>query len=115
MTRNRPRLSRLHVIAVVATLAWVLGAGLYSAWNNSMTSDEGVHAASGYLVLTRHEFRFDPEHPYLFKIISALPLLAVRLNPPSDDQRLWNAAWPSNYDSWKEARQWADEWFYNSG
>lgn len=85
------------------------------AWNDSLTTDEGIHTASGYLAMTRGEFRFDPEHPFLYKYLTALPLLTLKLNNPPNDQKLWAAAKPTFYDSWKESREWTDEWFYHSG
>lgn len=44
-----------------------------SGW--SMTSDEVVHLPAGYLYLTRGDYRINPEHPPLAKMIAALPLL----------------------------------------
>jgi hypothetical protein len=81
----------------------------------SMTTDEGIHTASAYLALTRGEHRFDTEHPFLFKYLTALPLLVLQPNPPPNDQVLWTRAKPLLYDSWRESREWTDEWFYRSG
>lgn len=106
---------RLHRLAVGALLLWTLLAGLYLAHRDSLTTDEGIHVASGYLILTRHDYRFDPEHPPLFKLLSAAPLVAMRPNLPPDDQALWNAGKPTFYDSWAEAREWTEQWFYMSG
>jgi hypothetical protein len=80
-----------------------------------MTTDEGIHVASAYLALTRGEHRFDPEHPFLFKYLTALPILVLKPNLPADDARLWEAAKPTYYDSWKESREWSDQWIYTSG
>jgi hypothetical protein len=96
-------------------LAWTLCLGLFLAKHETATTDEGIHVASAYLALTRHEFRFDPEHPYLFKYLTALPLFALDLNLPPDDERLWDKSEPTVYDSWQEAREWSDQWFYASG
>ncbi|MDR3710653.1 MAG: glycosyltransferase family 39 protein [Capsulimonadaceae bacterium] len=104
-----------HAFAVCAILIWTLSAGAFLAFHDSMTTDEDIHIASAYLALTRHDFRFDSEHPFLFKVITALPLLALHPNLPSDDQKDWKAAAPSYYDSWREAREWSENWFYASG
>lgn len=106
---------RWFTTAVIALFAWVTVAGAVLAWRTSMTTDEGIHTASAYLALTRGEHRFDPEHPFLFKYLTALPLLIVHPHLPPDDQLLWDKAAPTFYDSWAEARQWTDEWFYRSG
>ena len=105
----------LHRILVTLLFLWVAGAGLLLAWKDSLTTDEDIHMASGYTILTRNDFRFDPEHTPLFKELTALPLLALRLNAPPNDRPLWSAAGATFYDSWKEARQWSDEWTYISG
>ncbi len=104
----------LHKYFVPLILLWVLVCSLFLAWNMSMTTDEGIHTASAYLALTRGEHRFDPEHPFLYKYLTAIPLVIMRPNPPVDDQRLWDTASPIMYDSWAEARSWTDHWFYTS-
>ena len=105
----------MHRLAVGLLFVWVAAAGLFMAWHDSLTTDEDIHMASGYTILTRADFRFDPEHTPLFKELTALPLLALHLSPPSDDQALWNAAAPTFYDSWQEARSWSDRWTFASG
>jgi hypothetical protein len=104
-----------HRRLVALFLLWVAGAGLYLAWHDSLTTDEGIHTASAYLAMTRGEYRFDPECPYLFKEFSALPLLVMRPHLPPDDKKLWSRAYPTLYDSWWEAREWTNQWFYKSG
>src|SRR5688572_5302454 len=58
----------------------------------SATFDEPVHLAAGYTYLTLGDFRMNPEHPPLIKILSAAPLLfldvAVRTEDPSWTRRL---------------------------
>ena len=100
---------------VALLLLWVAAAGFYMSWHDSMTTDEGVHLASGYTALTRRDFRFDPEHPFLFKMLSAAPIVLLHPNPPARDQELWNHSEPTLYDSWEEARTWSELWFYQSG
>lgn len=96
-------------------MAWTLLSGLYLAWNDSLTTDEGIHTASAYLAIERGSYRFDPEHPYLYKYLTALPLFTLKLNYPPSDNQLWDKSANTYYDSWYEARLWADEWFYKSG
>lgn len=45
----------------------------------SQNWDEGIYVAAGYSYLKTDDFRMNPEHPPLIKILDALPLLA--LNP----------------------------------
>lgn len=109
------KISRLYTAAVSLVLLWALGIGLYQSYTLSMTTDEGIHIASGYLTLTRHEFRMDPEHPPLFKVISALPLLALNLHNPTGDQEDWEKMRATFYDSWAESRGWSNRWIFESG
>ncbi|MEI8003603.1 MAG: glycosyltransferase family 39 protein, partial [Methanothrix sp.] len=95
-------------------MGWTLLAGVWLAKTQSLTTDEGIHVASAYLALTRGEHRFDPEHPYLFKYLTALPLLPLNLNLPAEDASLWAMGKPTFYDSWQESREWSDQWFYQS-
>jgi hypothetical protein len=43
----------------------------------SATSDEPVHLAAGYSYWQTRDFRLNPEHPPLAKLIAALPLLII--------------------------------------
>lgn len=107
----RQFLTRWYVVLILV-LTGLFGLG--QAKSLSMTTDEGIHIASAYLAITRGDLRFDPEHPFLFKYLTALPLLPLKLNLPEQDQELWDKAQPSFYDSWQEARTWSDSWFYTS-
>ena len=59
----------------------------------SATSDEAVHLASGYSYWETRDFRMNPEHPPLAKLIAALPLLVIR--PQLD----------TSTDAWKNSQQ----------
>lgn len=114
--------TRFHVLSQAVKRWYVIGVliavglfGTVQAWRQSMTTDEGIHVASSYLALTRGEHRFDPEHPFLFKYLTALPILVLQPNLPKDDATLWDDAKPTYYDSWREAREWSDQWIYQSG
>ena len=53
-----------------------------SALGETQTWDEGIHLAAGYAYWTRGDFRWNPEHPPLAKLISALPLILLRPELP---------------------------------
>jgi hypothetical protein len=55
-----------------------------SAWKDSATMDEQAHIPAGYSYLTEKDYRLNPEHPPLIKDLSALPLLLLNLNFPTD-------------------------------
>jgi dolichyl-phosphate-mannose-protein mannosyltransferase len=72
-------------------LFWVLafgivaGAGTWevsSALGETQTWDEGIHLSAGYAYLTRGDYRWNPEHPPLAKLMSALPLSFLHLDLP---------------------------------
>src|SRR5262252_4007508 len=44
----------------------------------SATSDEPIHIAAGYSYWKTADFRMNPEHPPLAKLLAAVPLLALR-------------------------------------
>ncbi len=55
-----------------------------SAWSDSATMDELAHIPSGYSYLSEKDYRLNPEHPPLIKDLSALPLMFLNLNFPTD-------------------------------
>ena len=59
----------------------------------SATTDEVAHLPAGYTYWVTRDFRLNPEHPPLAKLIAALPLLAIR--PQLD------LSWPE----WKNRQQ----------
>jgi uncharacterized membrane protein len=102
-----------HALLLILGITTLLGGGL--AYTQSPTTDEAIHVASGYLAITEGEYRFDPEHPFLFKYLSALPVLIIQPNLPPDHAELWEQALPTSRDSWMQSREWADQWLYLSG
>ncbi len=85
------------------------------ARTDSQTTDEAVHVMAGYTYLTEHDFRFNPEHPPLVKVLAALPLLALDLNMSPAFEQTWQESENFFYDSWRENRFLGEEFFYNSG
>jgi len=57
---------------------------IFSIRNMSLTMDEQAHIPSGYSYLKYQDYRLNPEHPPLAKDISAIPLLFMNLNFPTD-------------------------------
>ncbi len=82
---------------------------------DSQTTDEGVHLLAGYTYLTRHDFRFNPEHPPLVKILAALPLLALKPKLPTTFEAKWEHSSNFFYDSWEENRTLGEAFLYQSG
>jgi Dolichyl-phosphate-mannose-protein mannosyltransferase len=61
---------------VVAILAFLVLGG-FEAWHDSATFDEPVYVSSGAVAVLHHDLADNPEHPPLFKVLAALPVLAV--------------------------------------
>ena len=86
----------------------------YSAKNDSLTTDEGVHLGAGYTYLINRDFRFDPEHPILIKELAAAPLLFMKISQPSDYVTLWDKGSNFFYDSWQESRAYGEQLIFAS-
>jgi len=70
----------------VALLALILGCVQFlSIRGETQTYDEGVELAGGYAFLKTGEYRIQPEHPPLAKVLAALPVLALGASVPLDD------------------------------
>ncbi|MFA5098894.1 MAG: glycosyltransferase family 39 protein [Candidatus Paceibacterota bacterium] len=70
---------------------------LYSSSQESAIMDELAHIPAGYGYVKYFDYRLNPEHPPLIKVIAALPLLFENLNFPTD-----KSAWQSDVNG-----QWA--------
>lgn len=86
------RHSRIIVMLLLLAVACQC---ILSMSQKSATSDEVPHLAAGYAYLTRGDYRLNPEHPPLIKLIAAIPLLALDLD------------FNEEHPSWKAADQWA--------
>jgi hypothetical protein len=73
--------TRLLAISMLAIMAVLL---YFSALNDSATMDELAHIPSAYSYLSQKDYRLNPEHPPLIKDLSAVPLLFLNLNFPTD-------------------------------
>lgn len=100
---------------IVPFLIIVMGILLYnSVKNDSATTDEGIHILSAYLSLKDKNYSLDPEHPFLGKKISALPLLIIK--PKIDyNHNIFTVGQNYSYDSWQETRDAANQFLYSWG
>jgi len=62
--------------------------GGFEAWRDSATYDEPVYVSSGVIAILHHDVADNAEHPPLFKVLAALPVLAVHPVVPQDGH--WN-------------------------
>ncbi|MFI5173963.1 MAG: ArnT family glycosyltransferase [Terriglobia bacterium] len=76
-------------VVVVVLLSLFAAQNIIEMRRESCTSDEVAHLPAGYSYLLKRDFRLNPEHPPLLKVLCALPLLALRPHMNFDDP-LWN-------------------------
>jgi hypothetical protein len=79
---------QLGLAVVVLTLIGFLILGGFEAWRDSATFDEPVYVSSGVAAVLHHDLADNAEHPPLFKVLAALPVLAVGPVVPADGH--WN-------------------------
>ena len=82
------RRRQLGLAVVVLTLIGFLILGGFEAWHDSATFDEPVYVSSGVAAILHHDLADNAEHPPLFKVLAALPVLAVGPVVPADGH--WN-------------------------
>jgi 4-amino-4-deoxy-L-arabinose transferase-like glycosyltransferase len=75
-------------LVLVVILAFLVLGGI-EAWRDSATYDEPVYVSSGVIAVLHHDLADNAEHPPLFKVLAALPVLAVQPVVPGDGR--WNA------------------------
>ncbi len=71
------------------------------AWTDSLTFDEVAHIPAGYSYALKHDYRLNPEHPPLLKVLSGIAILP--LHPNFD----WNSGFWTTPNEYGEYGQWA--------
>src|SRR5947208_16265124 len=71
---NTPRLVNIAAAALIGIFCIQ---AMRTVPRLSATSDEPIHIASGYTYWKTRDFRMNPEHPPLAKLLAAIPLLAL--------------------------------------
>ncbi|HUD72918.1 MAG TPA: glycosyltransferase family 39 protein, partial [Dongiaceae bacterium] len=76
--------------------------GIIFITESSQTSDEAAHLSAGYSYLVAGDYRLNPEHPPLIKMLAALPLLPLHLDFP------WGPLW-EQAEEWNIGRLFVHE------
>ncbi|MBU2101501.1 glycosyltransferase family 39 protein [Patescibacteria group bacterium] len=76
-------------LALILTASLLLMVG--SSLQESATMDELAHIPAGYSYVKYLDYRLNPEHPPLVKMLAGLPLLTQDLNFPTDNPAWTNA------------------------
>jgi 4-amino-4-deoxy-L-arabinose transferase-like glycosyltransferase len=101
-------LSRIpHRIAVPALLALFAVSGWLSFTRDSATFDETAHLGAGVSYLETGDFRLNPEHPPLVKLLAAMPLVLLHRGGGNYDSPAWMGT-PVGPDD--ALRSHAEEW-----
>jgi hypothetical protein len=79
-----PFVERRFTLLCLLLLAILAAVQILSIREESQTWDEAIHLAAGYSYWKTGDFRLNPEHPPLGKLLNALPLLWLNLNLPLD-------------------------------
>ncbi len=79
---------------VALLLILMLTIEITSATQKSQIIDEAPHIVAGYSYLKTGDFRLNPEHPPLIKMMSGFPLLFMNLKPLDENP------------GWEDAKQW---------
>ena len=79
------RIPQLFAWQVFFLILVVAGSLLvYAASHDAAIFDESAHIPAGYSYVKYFDYRLNPEHPPLVKILAGLPLLFQKLNFPKD-------------------------------
>ncbi len=78
---NAKRKIKKTLLINILLLAFLIQC-IFSMISISSTSDEVAHLPAGYSYLKTGDFKLNPEHPLLIKIIAAYPLLFLNLPHP---------------------------------
>src|SRR3989344_4547000 len=84
-------------IVLISILALSLGLMVFSSLQESAVMDELAHIPAGYSYLNNLDYRLNPEHPPLVKMLVGIPLLFLDLNFPIDNPA-WRTAVNGQWD-----------------
>jgi hypothetical protein len=75
---------RLEASSVGVLLLALCVALLHAVRSDGMTWDELPHTAAAYRYVAERDYRLNPEHPPIIKLVAGLPLLALDLVPTGE-------------------------------
>ncbi len=91
---------------LAALLLIFMGITLTAALQKSLTFDEPLHLYAGYSYLEWGDYRVNPEHPPLAKVIAALPLFALGVSPAHITRTQRDSVQRNDDYGWVLADQW---------
>jgi 4-amino-4-deoxy-L-arabinose transferase-like glycosyltransferase len=101
MTDFIQRYKKIITVGLVVVLLGAMFLTLISlAKGDSGTTDEVAHIPAGFSYVNQLDYRLNPEHPPLAKVLAGIPLQFLHLNT-------WFDSW-----QWKTADQWDSGWHF---
>lgn len=98
--RARGRLAPEHWLGLMLAVFWLVLA-FDGARRLSTTADEPPHIGAGVAVLSFQDYRMNPEHPMMFKVLATLPMwLTQNVTPELEREGLVLAYWADG-DQWR--------------
>ena len=94
------------VAGVILLLVLFLALSFSAALRKSPTADENFHLVAGYAYLKWGDYRINPEHPPLAKLLAALPLLALEINDAPLSRESRDKVQVNGKYGWLLANQW---------
>ncbi|MFA5986332.1 MAG: glycosyltransferase family 39 protein [Parcubacteria group bacterium] len=93
-----------YIFIIIGIMLFMGITSFLLAWNDSLTFDEVAHIPAGYSYVVLHDYRLNPEHPPLAKILTGLMLLP--LHPHFDTtQDFWTETHGTGeYGQWDAGR-----------
>ncbi len=89
-----------YKIIIALAILFLTIVSIKLANEDSLTYDEVAHIPAGYSYVSEFDYRLNPEHPPLIKILSGIPLLFLDLNF-NTNQTFW-----TELDNWGDYGQW---------
>ncbi|MCK4635633.1 MAG: glycosyltransferase family 39 protein [Candidatus Moranbacteria bacterium] len=97
---NKNMFTKHYKIIITLAILFLTIVSVKLANDDSLTFDEVAHIPAGYSYVSEFDYRLNPEHPPLVKVLSGIPLLFLNLNFETS-QNLWNET-----NQWGEYKQW---------
>lgn len=107
-------LEKNWLIFLIILLVVSASLAIWSAKEDSETTDECVYIASSYNILKHGNFSFNPEHPPLSKYFFAIPLLFTQINEPDYNKLVYDSSDYYYYSFW-EIFQYGNNFLYHVG
>ncbi len=94
LSAEERRSRKWFIIGATVLIVLQLGISVAVMRGDSATIDEVAHIADGYAIVAHQDYRLNPEHPPLTKVLAALPLRFMELRDITEAR------------GWEEHNQW---------